>query len=1292
MTERVVVLVDMDCFYVQVEEREQPHLRGKPAAVVQYNSWRGGGIIAVNYEARGFGVKRGMRGDQARERCPDIQLVQVPVSRGKADLNKYREAGKEVINVLVEFSDCVERASIDEAYVDLTSVVDRRMAEVEERVSAAALPSTWVVGYSGEEEVEGEKGDREASLNKWVAGLNQEDKPELEEEEEEDEEMRRGRSGSKADLRLALAAAHCEEMRRAVFTRTSFKCSAGIAHNKMLAKLSCGLHKPNQQTVLPQGKVQTLWDGLPLGKVRNLGGKLGDSLTETLGCVTMGDLSRVSLSRLAVHYDHKTAHWLHSLGRGIDTEAVTSRQLAKSIGCGKNFQGRETLDTPDKVRKWTRSLADELSERLEADKASNKRTARTLTVGVRLDGDDRWCSFTRSCRLPSYDAERICRVSLALFHHTNIAATPDVWSPSIKHISLSAGKFQDLAGSGSANIQEMFRKAERKASATTPIPATAPNAPAKLSNVSARSPSILSLFSNIPATSKIPATPSNFPATLPNIPATSPSSSSTFLSPQTPSTSFFLPKLSSNASFSSPKSSSSRFFPSKTSSNSTSPPSPSSSSSSSSSSSPSSPNNNTQEEGEEDSLLDDSNTQAVMPSQSQALEETPSQSAASIHPQAEELTKRMAAKVKQGRVSFPSQGSCKERSTEVKKHPTNSFFKNFLLNKLKKDNGGDGGGTNSCDSGLESHRSDEKPESDRIVMGNTGVMETASDNEKEEERENVNYSDDEEKERTSKNSEGEEVMNNLDSESERRKDRSGKSEFEGEGKNKSNDSEDSEGREDVSDLDILVSLLDSDEENGKEIGRKEEEGREREADENDTKGTFGEERREGIDEYDLKGKFDEGRRGEKDEHMKGRLHEGRSERNKREDIEKTHDKETEEEDGNNKEKRKTEKLEDIERKPDKEKQGRLDMETKEGDNEENTRRTEEEEEEEENNAVYEDKEKSLSPELFSSWEVEKCKEKIRNRSRRRRRRLTFIKSATETSDQQTESAREVVQGSAKPDINLEAHTSGNGYSGRGNSATDKTAGLQLNRRDGGVTESAISHVEADTGASHTREAQNSATSNLQANLSSITTATSNLQAKTTITTTGTTNQDPQNSARGERDSTTAETRPGTSDDSARESQVLALELFPDLDNVDTSLLPLLPENLRAEVEALLARHCKNTTQHCTGDATHSALPEPQETRGIMKYISRSPKKHAEKDGGSDLVQCKECQRFVSPFDLPEHLDFHVALKLQSDLRQSGAGSEGAGRVVTGRGKKRGRPSRQEAIGKKIQKLDAFFTR
>jgi hypothetical protein len=45
-------------------------------------------IIAVNYEARNFGVTRNMRGDEARKKCPNIVLVHVPEVRGKADLTK----------------------------------------------------------------------------------------------------------------------------------------------------------------------------------------------------------------------------------------------------------------------------------------------------------------------------------------------------------------------------------------------------------------------------------------------------------------------------------------------------------------------------------------------------------------------------------------------------------------------------------------------------------------------------------------------------------------------------------------------------------------------------------------------------------------------------------------------------------------------------------------------------------------------------------------------------------------------------------------------------------------------------------------------------------------------------------------------------------------------------------------------------------------------------------------------------------------------------------------------------
>eukprot|EP00794_Sanderia_malayensis_P017319 gene17319-19052_t len=122
---RIIALVDMDCFYVQVEQRKNPELRGKPCVVVQYKRWKGGGIIAVGYEARKFGITRQMRGDEAKERCPDLNVIYVPENRGKADLASYRQAGAEVIKVLAGFSDCLERASVDEAFIDLSEVIKR---------------------------------------------------------------------------------------------------------------------------------------------------------------------------------------------------------------------------------------------------------------------------------------------------------------------------------------------------------------------------------------------------------------------------------------------------------------------------------------------------------------------------------------------------------------------------------------------------------------------------------------------------------------------------------------------------------------------------------------------------------------------------------------------------------------------------------------------------------------------------------------------------------------------------------------------------------------------------------------------------------------------------------------------------------------------------------------------------------------------------------------------------------------------------------------------------------------
>lgn len=45
--DRIVALVDMDCFFVQVEQRQNPYLKNKPCAVVQYKTWKGGGYVSL---------------------------------------------------------------------------------------------------------------------------------------------------------------------------------------------------------------------------------------------------------------------------------------------------------------------------------------------------------------------------------------------------------------------------------------------------------------------------------------------------------------------------------------------------------------------------------------------------------------------------------------------------------------------------------------------------------------------------------------------------------------------------------------------------------------------------------------------------------------------------------------------------------------------------------------------------------------------------------------------------------------------------------------------------------------------------------------------------------------------------------------------------------------------------------------------------------------------------------------------------------------------------------------------
>ncbi len=104
--------VDMDAFFVSVEELFDPSLKGKPVVVGGRPNERGV-VSAASYEARKYGVHSAMPLRTAYKLCPQAIFVD-----GHPD--RYREFSHKVYTVLQAFTPLVEMASIDEAYLDMT--------------------------------------------------------------------------------------------------------------------------------------------------------------------------------------------------------------------------------------------------------------------------------------------------------------------------------------------------------------------------------------------------------------------------------------------------------------------------------------------------------------------------------------------------------------------------------------------------------------------------------------------------------------------------------------------------------------------------------------------------------------------------------------------------------------------------------------------------------------------------------------------------------------------------------------------------------------------------------------------------------------------------------------------------------------------------------------------------------------------------------------------------------------------------------------------------------------------
>jgi DNA polymerase-4 len=104
--------VDLDAFFVSVEQALNPELRGKPVVVGGRPGGRGV-VAAASYEARAFGLHSAMPLKTASRLCPQAIFIE-------GSFPKYRDASQRFMAILADFSPFLESVGLDEAYLDVT--------------------------------------------------------------------------------------------------------------------------------------------------------------------------------------------------------------------------------------------------------------------------------------------------------------------------------------------------------------------------------------------------------------------------------------------------------------------------------------------------------------------------------------------------------------------------------------------------------------------------------------------------------------------------------------------------------------------------------------------------------------------------------------------------------------------------------------------------------------------------------------------------------------------------------------------------------------------------------------------------------------------------------------------------------------------------------------------------------------------------------------------------------------------------------------------------------------------
>lgn len=374
----VIAHIDLNAFFAQVEQVRLNRSVDDPVVCAQWSS-----LIAVSYAARKFGIGRMDSIKTAREKCPQVIIAHAAVFKKgnsywsyvkglpdqtthKVLLDPYRRESRKIINIFKEYCDIVEKASVDECFLDFGRLIYQNLlrlfpelgSRLNEDDSLPNIPEILPDSLYWIGEIYGSQYEERRRDNNMEPGNQSSDaiEPDIKDWD---------------DVCLIIGSQLLFEVRCQVYNSLGYTTSGGLGQNKIIAKIAGGFLKPDNQTIIRHNLIEKFLTNFQLNDFNGMGGKVGDYILQKLEVPPqVNSIAYIkfnyTLENLKEEFkpDLHLAQKVYDLVRGNYKQELTLKTDIKSMMSRKNFVTKKPVNTLFDAYDWIKVFAGDLYNRL----------------------------------------------------------------------------------------------------------------------------------------------------------------------------------------------------------------------------------------------------------------------------------------------------------------------------------------------------------------------------------------------------------------------------------------------------------------------------------------------------------------------------------------------------------------------------------------------------------------------------------------------------------------------------------------------------------------------------------------------------------------------------------------------------------------------------------------------------------------------------------------------------------------------------------------------------------------